>query len=421
MNDQFTGITTKSWGARIIDSIKGVLFGLLMFVVSFGVLYWNEGRVDMSKIAKTAIEIESMSKAQTETNNQLVSTTGILESDENIGDSFLKEGKYISIERNVEMYSWQEDQQSSTKNDVGGSETTETTYTYQKVWTSNPDNSSDFAKPEGHQNPQMSLNRNSIKVKKAKIGIYDIDMDHVVLPESKEIQLDSDMVILENGMSLADNRYLFKSNGSTMSSPEVGLADNQYIRNNGTTMSSPEVGLADDQYIRSNVSTMSSPEVGDIRISYSVIYNPLETATIFGKLDVSNQKISSYYAKQNTELYRIFEGTRDTAISTMETEHSTFTWVLRAVGFALMWFGLMALLGPISVFLDIMPVFGSISRAGVGLVTFIVSLVLSIITILISMIIHNLIALIVVIAGIIIGIIWFLKNKSKKQSVKANK
>ena len=202
-------------------------------------------------------------------------------------------------------------------------------------------------------------------------------MDQVALPQEKSIQLNNNNVILDNNLKLVNDKYLFKGKG-----------------------------------------TISNPEVGDIRVSYAVVYNPLETATIFGKLDATNQKISPYYGTKNTKLYRIFEGTRDTAISTMETEHKMLTWILRGVGFALMWFGLMLLFGPISIFLDVLPIFGSISSVGVGIITFLVSLVLSIVTILVSMIFHSLIALIVVILGIIIGIFWYLKNKRKKRLVK---
>lgn len=374
MNNQFTETITKSWGSRILGSIKGILIGLLMFIVSFGVLYWNEGRVDVSKIAKTAVEIESTSQAPLEINKQLISATGVLKSDEKIGDTFLRAGDYIAIQRDVEMYAWKETRRSKSERKMGGSEITETTYTYKKEWISSPENSSNFKKPEGHQNPQKSLNSNSVRVKNAKLGIYGIDMNQITLPQHRGIQLNNNNVILSNDIKLTNDQYLFKGIGS-----------------------------------------ISSPEIGDIRVSYSVVYNPLDTATIFGKLDATNKRISPFYGKKNTKLYRVFEGTRDSAISAMQTEHTVLTWILRGVGFLLMWFGLMALFRPISVFLDVLPIFGSISRVGVGIITLIVSLALSIITIIVSMIIHNLIVLIIVILGIIIGTILYLKNKRKKQ------
>lgn len=378
MSDQFTEVTTKGWGSRIMDSIKGVLIGLLMFIVSFGVLYWNEGRVNIALIAKTATEIESISNPPAELEQKLISSTGVFQSTEKIGDFFLKEGDYIAIERNVEMYAWEEETHTKSEKNVGGSETTETTYTYKKEWTSIPASSSNFKKPDGHQNPTMAISRNSVKVKKVKLGVYNVDMGQITLPKYKTLQLNNSNVILNEDFQLASDEYLFKGKG-----------------------------------------TLNNAEIGDTRISYSTIYNPLDTATIFGKLDAKNKKISPYYGTKNTKLYRVFEGTRDTAIVTMQTEYSVLTWILRAVGFLLMWFGLMALFGPISVFLDVLPIFGTIGRVGIGIMTFIVSVVLSVITIIVSMIIHSLIALLVVIGGVIIATIWYLKNKRKKQLVKS--
>ncbi|MBI3815456.1 MAG: TMEM43 family protein [Nitrospinae bacterium] len=380
MSDQFKEVTTKGWGSRILDSIKGVLSGFLMFIVSFGVLYWNEGRVDISKIAKTAIEFESTSQSSPAADKKLISTTGILKSNDKIGDTYLMEGNYIALKRNVEMYAWKEEKQEKSTKNTGGSETTETTYTYKKEWTIDPENSGNFRITEGHLNPQMTLNSNSVSVKNAELGIYNVYMSQVSLPQYRDIRLNNSNIILNDNLKLASDQYLFKGSGS-----------------------------------------ISSPEIGDVRVSYSVIHNPLDTATIFGKLDLANKKVSPFYGEKNTKLYRIFEGTRDSAISTMKTEHTILTWIFRGIGFALMWFGLWALSEPISVLLDVLPIFGSIGRVGFGLVTFVISFVLSIITIIVSMIIHNLIALIVVILGTVFGIVWYLKNKRKKQlAVTAN-
>lgn len=378
MADQYTVTTTKGWGSRIGDSIKGVLVGFIMFIVSFGVLYWNEGRVDVSEIAKTAVEISSAAQAPSGTDDQLVSTTGTLKSDQTLGDTYLQAGAYIAITQNVEMYAWEENESSTSKTNVGGSETTETTYTYDKKWTSNPESSEGFKKQEGHMNPQMLINSNAVVVPNAQIGIYAVDMTQVTLPSYKGLQLTSANTILSEGLALANEQYLFKGAGS-----------------------------------------ITGPQVGDIRISYSIIPNPLNSATIFGKLDSANSAINPYYGEKNAKLYRIFEGTRDSGISTMKTEFNMVTWIFRGVGFFLMWFGLMALFGPISVFLDVLPIFGSISRGGIGIVTFLVSLILSVITILVSMIIHNLIVLIIVILAAIIGSVWYMKGKRKKQAAKA--
>jgi hypothetical protein len=59
MPDQFKEVTRTGLGGRLGNSIKMVVAGFVMFVVSFGVLYWNEGRTDMSIVAKTAVSLKA--------------------------------------------------------------------------------------------------------------------------------------------------------------------------------------------------------------------------------------------------------------------------------------------------------------------------------------------------------------------------
>ena len=39
-----TRVTRQSWISRLGDSIKGILFGLILIVGSIVLLFWNEGR-----------------------------------------------------------------------------------------------------------------------------------------------------------------------------------------------------------------------------------------------------------------------------------------------------------------------------------------------------------------------------------------
>jgi len=374
MPDQYTEVTRKGWGTRMLESIKSIVVGFLLFIISFGVLYFNEGRINLSNVAKKSIEVQSTALASTDLGKQLVSATGLFKSEEKLGDTYFKTDDYIAIQRDVEMYAWQEDEKSENKTEMGGSEITETTYTYTTEWTSKPEESKGFKKPGGHYNPPMAINNISKRVDAAKLGVYDVVMNTINLPSYKKVKLSKDNVVLSNDLKLSSEDYLFKGKG-----------------------------------------VLFSPQVGDVRVSYSVVYNPVEKATIFGAIDLQDKSIVPYYVKKNTVLYRIFGSDRDTAISTMATEHSVMTWMLRLFGFLMMWFGLIALFGPISVILDIVPVLGSFGRVGVGLITFIVSLVLSIVTIIASMIIHNIIALIVIILVSIVVLVIYLKNKSKKK------
>ena len=170
---------------------------------------------------------------------------------------------------------------------------------------------------------------------------------------------------------------------------------------------------------KSENGSFDNPQIGDLRVSYYVLRSGFD-GTIFGKL--SGDKIDPYFDQSGNKLYGLFIGTRDQAINMLHSDYTKLLWILRMVGFLLMWFGLVALFGPISVVLDFLPIFGTISRSIIGIITFLAAFVLTIVTILISMIVHSLIVLIVVLAitiGAIIAYFKIIKNKKKMNSVVA--
>lgn len=382
MPDQFTEVSRQGYGSRVMGSFGGILVGILLFLASFVVLYWNEGRVDVSQIAKKAVEVKS-SQVDASVDQKLISVTGPITSAEKLSDNlFLNESDYIAIYRKSEMYAWTEKTNTNTTTQTGGSQTTETTYTYDKVWSNTPEKSSSFKHPEGHENPNQSVTSETFKVNDSKIDEYKLDManlklDTSLLVSAEKLQLDSNKTTLTPADKIVDNYYVYQGAGN-----------------------------------------ISNPQVGDQRISYYVLPQK-EIITVFGRL--SSGKITTYTDEKNNTLFRVFLGDRATAISTMKTEYTVMTWILRLVGFLLMWIGLSAMFGPISVVLDFLPFLGSASRAVIGFITFIAALVLSGLTILISMIIHNIIALIIILVIIIIAaiIIITIFMKKKKNAKKA--
>lgn len=381
MPDQFTEVTTTGYGSRIVSSIQGVVAGFILLMAAFGLLYWNEGRIDLSKIAKNATEINSAAvSVDTTLAGKLVSATGIVNSDGIIGDNlFLKPDKFMLVERRVEMYSWTEKKETYSKTNIGGSTTNETTYTYFMKWDENPGDSSKFKDQTEHQNPQKGLENVTNKVNTATIGAYGFNPQSAALPDAVRLSLNSQNIILSGGAIMANDSYIF-------------------IR-------------------RSEGGTFENPKIGDLRVSFNVL-RPAFNGTIFGKLN--GNSIDPYFDQNGNELYRVFTGTRDQGIAAFHNEYTTLTWILRLVGFLLMWFGLSSLFGPISVLLDILPIFGAVSRALIGAVTFVVALIFTIVTIIVSMIAHNFVALVISIVIVIAAIIAFAVFLKKKRIVATN-
>ena len=373
MKDVYTKVTRRGLGSRTKGGCAGVVAGIVFFIASFGVLYWNEGRVDMSSIAKNALPIAVESVGNTEAEGQLVSGYGKLVTSENIGDDlYLKPGNYLAVQRKSEIYAWVETEHNDTQKNMGGSETTTTTYTYETQWVEDVQNSSSYEYPVGHENPAKTIQSSIKKAGTANIGAYEVKIDSLTLPDFSPVSLNADNIIIKDKAVIADTSYIFTGKGS-----------------------------------------LAAPQVGDMRVSYYVLPSGFE-GSIFAKKDSST--LFPYVDEDGNKLYRMMKGTAEEGVSQMHSEYLMELWAFRIGGFLMMWIGLMLLFGPISIILDILPIAGSISRGLIGGVAFVVSLALSIVTIIISAIFHNIIAVAIV---AVVGIFFayrYIKNKFKQST-----
>lgn len=385
-------VTTKQgYGSRILNSIKGIGIGFLLFFISFGVLYWNEGRVDLSKIADDAMPISSEAGAdRSEAQGKLVSAPGQITTSEMIGDGlFLQEGNYIKVSRMVETYAWVEETTETTKTKVGGSTETTTEYDYVKKWVSTPPDSSKFEFPEGHTNTPPKFENTTNTVQQVQVGALTANTNGLDLPGSSALRLDETNTLMTDDAELIENKYIYIP-------VSFALED--------------EEGFEDEEF----VSSYSSPTIGDTRVSYSVI-QPQQEGTLFGKL--SGDMVETFRDKDGNTLYRFFLSDAGGALETLHGEYKMALWGFRFLGFLLMWIGLGMILGPISVLLDVIPFLGSLSRSAVGFVTFIVALILSLITIIISAILHSILALVIILL-LSVGAVGYFVMKSRTEMKK---
>lgn len=365
MADTYTERKHTSLLGNIGNSIVGALIGLLLFVGSFFVLWINEGRLDLSTIAKRSVPLNAATY-QSALDGKFVAAAGVMQTNERVGDgSYLKPGSYLRLERKVEMYAWDEKSESRTVKNVGGSSDTETVYTYTKEWTTSPENSGSFKQSSGHSNPEMPIKGTTFTANNIAVGAYTVDPNGLEFPSPQALALNSE---------------------------DVGNVD-------GYQQSG--------DYLINHPRALSNPQVGDVRISYLALPNNLDV-TVFGKAE--QQRIVPYVEGKAT-LYRAFAEGREAAIATYHTEYTILLWVLRLAGFLMMWFGLMLVSGPLNAVLDILPIAGNIGRFAGCLVTLPLALVLSLVTILVGIIAHNLILLVITTLLVVGGFVLWNKRR----------
>ena len=152
-----TEVTEESWFSRLGGAFKGILTGIILFILAFPVLFWNEGRAvrradALNAGAASVVSVQS-DKVLPANEKKLVHVSGKLLTNDVLTDTrFGVSVKGILLKRRVEMYQWKEKSSTKTEKQMGGSVKKITTYTYEKGWSSQLINSSSF-KEAGHDNP----------------------------------------------------------------------------------------------------------------------------------------------------------------------------------------------------------------------------------------------------------------------------
>lgn len=377
MSDSHTVTSTQSWGSRLGNSFKGIILGILMFIGSFVLLWWNEGRTQSEHLAllEGAAIVVSVPSSELDPakNGQLIHTSGTVKTEEQLQDTEfgIAMPGALQLRREVEMYQWKETSSSSSEKNLGGSETTTTTYNYTKEWSRSLINSGSFHKADGHQNPtSMDYESNTQVAETAQMGAFRI--------RSQEVKS------LNNFQGIDLEGLLFNK---IQRSYQV-MGDHIY--------------LGDDP---------QTPKVGDMRIRFSFV--PETLASIVAKQEATSLVPYKTKVGKNLLLMQSGEHTAEAMFEAAQSANTMMAWVLRLVGFLLMLGGLRTLLAPLSVLGDVVPFIGDIIGAGTGLIAFIIALPLTLITIAIAWVFYRPLLAIGLGLGAAasLGLGWHLKRK----------
>lgn len=381
-NDSFTEITSQGWLSRIGGALKGLVIGLILFVVAFPVLFWNEGRaVERFKtLEEGGGSVISVSSAAIDPVNEgkMIHLTGMATSDETLSDEiFGVSAVAIKLKRTVEMYQWTENTNSETKKKLGGGTETVTTYTYSKNWSDKSVNSSSFKKPAEHQNPnQMLYSSKQMTSKNVTLGAFKLSPALIG--------------------KLNSYQTLPVNSGDNLANELKGKA--QLINSNF--------------YIGEDSNT---PQIGDYRISFQSL-SPTDVSVIANQ--VSNS-FEPYRAKAGGTIELLQEGifSAEAMIQKAQDDNKIMTWILRVVGFVLMFIGLSMFFKPLSVVADVLPILGNIVGIGTGIAAFFITFILSLVTIAIAWIFYRPL-LGVLLIGIAVGIFFLFRMLAKSKSPK---
>jgi hypothetical protein len=386
--------TTTSFGSKLKNSIAGLGTGLLLIIGSPVLLFWNESNfVDAQKalveFGKSMVSISDLTKVDSAASGKPIYIRGEAAAGAPITDFELAiTAKAIKIDRSVQMFQWKENKTEKEEKQIGGSTVTKTTYTYTQEWSSSFIDSSKF-----NQNAVLDYyNTNKVRpVNPAAIGLKSD------ITTAKDVKMGA-YNLSEPMVSKISANDPLEATPAMINNLPAGLRSNAKIDKQNVI------------YIGSNP---SSPVVGDQKITLKQAKSPI-LVSIIGALDVSN--VVPFKGGSGSVIARVSIG--EVSAQKMQAEQTSenkfIIWLLRLVGFLMMFFGIKMLFKPLVKLAEVLPFLSSIISFGASLIAAIIAIPFCLIVIAIAWIIFRPlvgIILLLVAGGAGYGIYYWKKKK----------
>jgi hypothetical protein len=334
MPDQFVDSSSQSWFSRIGGAIVGVIVGIVLVPLSVMLHFWNEHRAvqtekSLKEGAASVISVAADSIAPGN-DKKLIHLSGDVAPGEAIHDAlFNVSSQALRLVRHVEVYQWKEEKTEETHKKLGGGEETVTKYNYTKTWSDKPIDSADFKHPEGHSNPTaFPVPAATVLSTKAALGAFKIPQNLIDK--------------MQGGEPLAVTADALAPLPPDLKSKAKIAGDGVYLG-----------GYPD------------APLLGDERISFQVLH----PGTFSFLAQQSGDTLAPYLTHQGGEIERVESGAMgaDVMFQHAQSENSILTWVMRLVGFVVMFIGFALIFNPLHVLADVVPFIGGIVGFGTGL------------------------------------------------------
>jgi len=333
-----TVVTHTTWCGRVQSACCGVIFGVLLFLGSFPLLTWNEGRSieryeSLQEGRKNVVAIANPTDAvDSSLEGKLVYMSGKAEAgaDATASDTTfgVSPSNTLKLKRVAEMYQWKESKSSHTTKTEGGGTRTETTYSYDKRWSEHVIDSTFFS-DSSHQNPSyMPYTSQAFTASPITVGSY----------------------YLSQGLVDKINWYTEWNSDGSLSVDKISDDGKETAKVYGNGFffgSSP-----------------SFPDVGDMKISFQYIPEG-EVSFVAAQM---GDTFTSYRTKRGGSLLLLRSEYHSAGelFSLAERDNVAITWLVRFGGFLMMYLGLKMVSHPLEVVLDRIPSVGRFAGDLVG-------------------------------------------------------
>jgi hypothetical protein len=279
------------------------------------------------------------------------------------------------------MYQWQEHKETKETKKLGGGTQKETTWTYEKKWSDERIDSDQFKEKEGHINPaSMRFPRREVTAQVVQLGAFRLSPGLLgQLNQFEPLPMDAALV-----KQLPEElKKQSKLDGSWL-----------YLPKDAKEKVAP-----------------GKPQIGDLRVKFEVV-QPTTVSLIARQVGETFEPWQSDAGTQIESLV-VGESSAENMIGQMERENTTWTWVLRGIGFLVMAVGIGMVFRPLVVVADVVPFLGNLLGAGVGVFAALIAGGLSLVTIAIAWLAYR--PLLGISLLVVAGVLFFLLFSLRKR------
>lgn len=390
-----TETTTESWGSRLGGSVKGVLFGAVVFLAGIGWLFKNEGDTVATRAALemgegVCIPVASNAQIDPELEGKFVHMTGMADTKDELSDPvFGVSVTGIGLARKVEIYQWVEESHTQEKKKLGGGVERTTSYSYKQEWREGLLPSANFHQPAGHENPAAA------EYQSEKLQAGNVSFGAFRLTERQIEQFGP-------GRKLA-----FATNYVCPVARAVVRGGEIYVPN-AETRNNPK-----------NVRDVAAqPRTGDMRVTFTqVLPHRVSIAAQQRGDTLVSFFVKAKGKKKDVSMLVNGERTAEEMFEGAQNANTTMCWIWRIVGILALYIGVSTILRPLVVLADVVPFIGSIVDVGVSFVAGLLALATGLLTIAVAWVFYRPVVACCLL-GAVAGIVALIVTK-KKSAAKA--
>lgn len=422
MVDKVTVSSHNSYGSRVGNSFKAILWGIILVWISIWLLIWNEKNFVEQRAAldewASIVQEAVIDQINSELDWSEIHVSWQTASDDETlrDDVFWVVTDDLKLIRIVEMYQWYEDEDTECHDNYWWSEDCETTYTYDTKWSENAIDSNDFYQTSNHENPTIREYESNEWVKNPiTLGAYtltDTFIDKLV--NYRTINLSEQEIVTPEKYKNSTVEQVTQTVETTETTVEDN--NNSYLYGDSEENNTANTTESTNERFHINGNQIyiwldpTKPAVWDLRITFSSV-KPGTVSVIWKQV---NSELTSYTASNWRPIALLEEWSVTAADMFLHAQQANknMTWLLRLLWLFLMYCGFAAMFKFIETIAKVLPFLANIIWVWTGLIALWLTLVVWFVTIWIAWIA---VRPVVWISCLVVAVAWiFLLVKSKK-------